>query len=143
MMMSAIFAPVNGMGKQTISEYIYRVLPLAKHNASECGIPASITLAQAILESAGGTSDVARDKNNHFGIKHGKEYRRFSDVFECYRFHAEFMCLHYSRAIGKPAAHWLKYCRGYGGKDYWHHVRRIWQHYGLERYDRNTYSWKA
>lgn len=33
------------------------------------GIPASITLAQGLLESAAGESDLARKGNNHFGIK--------------------------------------------------------------------------
>ena len=33
------------------------------------GVPASIKLAQAILESRSGTSDFARSSNNHFGIK--------------------------------------------------------------------------
>jgi flagellum-specific peptidoglycan hydrolase FlgJ len=33
------------------------------------GIPASITMAQAIIESNGGASKLARESNNHFGIK--------------------------------------------------------------------------
>ena len=38
------------------------------------GIPASITLAQGILESAGGKSQLARNENNHFGIKASKSW---------------------------------------------------------------------
>ncbi|EXY33663.1 mannosyl-glycoendo-beta-N-acetylglucosaminidase family protein [Bacteroides fragilis str. 3397 T10] len=33
------------------------------------GIPASVTLAQGILESSNGQSRLARNENNHFGIK--------------------------------------------------------------------------
>ena len=33
------------------------------------GIPASVILAQGILESANGQSQLARNENNHFGIK--------------------------------------------------------------------------
>ena len=33
------------------------------------GIPASVTLAQGILESASGQSRLAQNENNHFGIK--------------------------------------------------------------------------
>lgn len=37
------------------------------------GIPASITMAQAIIESGAGKSKVALEANNHFGVKAGKE----------------------------------------------------------------------
>lgn len=39
------------------------------------GIPASITLAQGLLESGNGNSSLARDANNHFGIKCTAEWR--------------------------------------------------------------------
>ena len=40
----------------------------------EHGIPASITMAQGILESGSGSSDLATQANNHFGIKCGSEW---------------------------------------------------------------------
>ncbi|MCB0577005.1 MAG: glucosaminidase domain-containing protein, partial [Saprospiraceae bacterium] len=48
------------------------------------GIPASITLAQGILESGAGTSELAQNANNHFGIKcgtgwNGKTYQKKDD----------------------------------------------------------------
>ena len=54
------------------------------------GIPASITLAQAILESGDGNSDLARKSNNHFGIKchdwKGKKVYHDDDKrHECFR----------------------------------------------------------
>lgn len=55
------------------------------------GIPASITLAQGMLESANGNSTLARKANNHFGIKctddwSGKRYYRDDDrPNECFR----------------------------------------------------------
>lgn len=53
-------------------------------------IPASITLAQGILESASGNSDLAREGNNHFGIKchdwTGKKmYKDDDSKGECFR----------------------------------------------------------
>lgn len=58
---------------QTRSEireaYIERWAPVAIREMQMYGIPASITLAQAILESGDGTSELAREGNNHFGIK--------------------------------------------------------------------------
>lgn len=38
------------------------------------GIPASVTLAQGILESSNGESQLARKENNHFGIKATEEW---------------------------------------------------------------------
>ena len=58
------------------------------------GIPASITMAQAILESAAGKSELATKANNHFGIKctsdwPGKSYHYDDDkANECFRHYA-------------------------------------------------------
>ena len=50
-------------------EYIDRYKEYAKDQMRRYGIPASVTLAQGILESASGQSQLARNENNHFGIK--------------------------------------------------------------------------
>ena len=42
----------------------------------EYSIPASITLAQGILESGSGESDLAVESNNHFGIKCHRDWER-------------------------------------------------------------------
>lgn len=71
------------------------------------GIPASITLAQGILESGSGNSDLAKFANNHFGIKctlewKGQSYfknddqandcfRVYKDAQESYKDHSEFL----------------------------------------------------
>lgn len=51
------------------SDYISKYAPIAILNMQEHGIPASITLAQAVLESGAGQGELARKSNNHFGIK--------------------------------------------------------------------------
>src|SRR5690606_17100269 len=49
--------------------YIDTYKYLAIDEMERSGIPASIKLAQAIIESDGGVSRLARESNNHFGIK--------------------------------------------------------------------------
>lgn len=53
----------------TRQEYISKFAPLAVEQMEQYGIPASITLAQGILESGNGTSDLTVYAYNHFGIK--------------------------------------------------------------------------
>lgn len=75
-------------------EYILKYSDLAVECQKEHGIPASITMAQGILESAAGESKLAKECNNHFGIKcgnswYGKSMRKNDDAigecFRCYR----------------------------------------------------------
>ncbi len=56
-------------------EYIQRYKEIAMNEMKRTGIPASIKLAQGILESGAGTSVLARKANNHFGMKCGTEWR--------------------------------------------------------------------
>lgn len=53
----------------TCNAYIQQYAPLALQEMREYGIPASITLAQGLLESNAGESRLSRESNNHFGIK--------------------------------------------------------------------------
>lgn len=54
--------------------YIENYKSVAKDNMIRTGIPASITLGQAILESGAGTGPLSVQANNHFGIKCHKEW---------------------------------------------------------------------
>lgn len=54
---------------QSVSDYVGLYKDLAINEMNRTGIPASITLAQGIIESDCGRSSLARDANNHFGIK--------------------------------------------------------------------------
>ncbi len=56
-------------------DYINQYKDLAISHMKDYKIPASITLAQGILESGAGTSQLARKSNNHFGIKCGSSWR--------------------------------------------------------------------
>jgi predicted transposase YbfD/YdcC len=65
-------------------DYISNYVEIAQEEMQRTGIPASIKLAQAILESDMGRSDLANEANNHFGIKcgnswPGKEFYKHDD----------------------------------------------------------------
>lgn len=72
-------------------EYIEVFKEIAKQNMRDYGIPASITLAQGILESGSGKGDLTRRSNNHFGIKCHKgwqgdrAYHDDDEIGECFR----------------------------------------------------------
>ncbi|HLP20318.1 MAG TPA: glucosaminidase domain-containing protein [Chitinophagales bacterium] len=77
--------------KQDILQYIERYKQIAIDEMVRSKIPASITIAQGILESGAGTSVLSRNSNNHFGIKckedwtGGKYYHDDDKPQECFR----------------------------------------------------------
>lgn len=93
--------------RYTPEEYIAEWKDVAVRKMKEHGIPASITLAQGLLESGNGNSELAREGNNHFGIKctpdwtGGRTYhdddkkddcfRKYKDAAQSYEDHAKFL----------------------------------------------------
>lgn len=75
-------------------DYIEAYREIAVKKMHEYGIPASITLAQGILESGSGKSALAVEANNHFGIKCHKEWTGMTYTMdddtknECFRKYA-------------------------------------------------------
>jgi flagellum-specific peptidoglycan hydrolase FlgJ len=71
--------------------YVEKYKDIAIKEMKRTGIPASITLAQAILESGSGESNLAKSANNHFGIKcktewtGPKTYQNDDAKNECFR----------------------------------------------------------
>jgi len=77
--------------------YIFQFSAIAMQEMKLYGIPASITLAQGILESANGQGNLTKRSNNHFGIKcngwkGAKVYHDDDKAQECFRkyTHAEY-----------------------------------------------------
>jgi LysM repeat protein len=72
-------------------DYVEKYKGIAIREMKRTGIPASITLAQGILESASGESILAKNANNHFGIKCKTEwtgpkiYKDDDSKHECFR----------------------------------------------------------
>ncbi len=93
--------------KITKEEYINLYKDIALEKMNMYGIPASITLAQGILESGHGNSTLARKANNHFGIKCHNEwtgktfhmdddeenecFRKYKNPFESFKDHSVFL----------------------------------------------------
>lgn len=92
--LTLLLAPVLAQadkGDQTPEQYIAQWKDVAVKKMQEHGIPASITLAQGILESRSGNSVLAVKANNHFGIKctrdwtGGKVYHDDDKKDDCFR----------------------------------------------------------
>jgi len=72
-------------------QYIKKYAPIAVSEMHKYNVPASITLAQGILESGNGRSQLASKSNNHFGIKchtgwkGAKVYHDDDEKGECFR----------------------------------------------------------
>lgn len=93
--------------KSDIIIYISKYKNSAIKKMNEYKIPASITLAQGILESGAGTSELAINSNNHFGIKCGSNwsgetylkdddsakecFRKYPSIDDCYNDHSLFL----------------------------------------------------
>jgi len=87
--------------------YIAQWKDVALQQQEDYGIPASITMAQALLESAAGRSELAVNAKNHFGIKcsgawfggvyyydddsKGECFRQYYDATESFKDHSEFL----------------------------------------------------
>ena len=90
-----------------IGNYVLKYKDIAMSNMKAYGIPASIILAQGILESGAGKGDLAISANNHFGIKchvgwngetvrHDDDssqecFRKYNEAGESYKDHALFL----------------------------------------------------
>ena len=93
--------------RQTREEYVEKYKAIAIAHMERYGIPASITMAQGILESDSGNSLLSTSSNNHFGIKckkhwtgdrvyhdddaKGECFRAYPSVEASYQDHADFL----------------------------------------------------
>ena len=144
---------------QSYQTYINQYKDLAIEQMLRYRIPASITLAQGLFESRAGQSDLARQGNNHFGIKchnwtgptqyhdddaHGECFRVYQDAKESYEDHSRFLAKQprYSRLFSlnttdyKGWAHGLKSCGYATNPQYANKLIQIIELYRLQDYDK-------
>jgi len=91
-LLSCLFIQIGwAQNNPTTIAYISQFKDIAMKEMKRTGVPASITLAQAILESNSGESNLAKNHNNHFGIKcksdwtGAKAYQDDDAKLECFR----------------------------------------------------------
>ncbi len=91
----------------TQQEYVQKYKDIAIEEMKRMGVPAAITLAQGLLETENGNSDLLKQSNNHFGIKckstwtaetvshdddaPGECFRKYKTAEDSYRDHSNFL----------------------------------------------------
>ena len=144
------------------ARYIARYAPIAVNEMYRTGVPASITLAQGIIESASGLSTLAVDGNNHFGIKchnswNGRTmradddrknecFRAYDSAEESFRDHSDFLryrdrykfLFDFQTTDYKSWAYGLKQAGYATDPSYASKLIKCVEDYGLSRYDRMT-----
>ncbi len=145
-------------------KYIREWAPTAVREMYRSGVPASITLAQGMLESRCGLSDLAAKGNNHFGIKCHSDwkggsmradddrkaecFRVYGSADESFRDHSDFLryrdrykfLFDYDVTDYKAWAHGLKKAGYATDPSYSSKLIKLIEDYGLDRYDSSPAS---
>lgn len=155
-------APVSSQQllKQQSLEYIQRYHKIAIQEMKKYGVPASISLAQGLIESRAGTSSLAVNNNNHFGMKcfsknckkghcsnftddtHKDFFKKFANPKDSWRAHSELLSSGRYARLRKYGRDYRSWARGlktagyatdpnYAGK-----LIGIIERYDLHQYDR-------
>ena len=148
-------------GASAYQSYIDQYKDLAIEQMLRYNIPASITLAQGLFESAAGRSNLTRSGNNHFGIKchgwtgkrtyhdddaAGECFRAYDNARQSYEDHSRFLATQsrYARLFSlkrtdyRGWARGLKQCGYATNPQYASKLTQIIELYGLNKYDRAT-----
>ncbi len=151
-------ARVIAAKRQRVREYLRRYAATARGEMRDHGVPASITLAQGLLESNAGDSKLAVNSNNHFGIKcrskclgctcrnYGDDtrydmFRVFDSVADSFREHSvllnspRYAKLKRHGVDYRKWAHGLKQCGYATDKRYAEKLITIIENLNLQQYD--------
>ena len=103
-----VFSVGNIFGQgMTVNDYLAKYKDFAIREMKRMGVPAAISLAQGLLETENGNSDLVKKSNNHFGIKckgtwnaetvshdddeQGECFRSYKSAEDSYRDHSNFL----------------------------------------------------
>lgn len=147
----------------SLNDYIDKYKGIAIMEMQRTGIPASITLAQGIIESNYGNSTLAMGSNNHFGIKcrnwqgastrlHDDKpnecFRKYEHPYESFIDHSYFLCnseryktlFNYSPTDYRSWAQGLQKAHYASSKRYARIISSVIEFYGLHYYDTSRYQ---
>ena len=152
------------------SDYVDKYAEAAMEQMRKYGIPASVTLAQGILESASGQSELSRKGNNHFGIKAtrtwldgggrylvytddkpNEKFCQYASVADSYEHHSLFLRgnKRYSNLFELSPDDYVGWTRGLqedgyaSSKQYASSLQSLIRQHGLDRYDRQVMQEKG
>ena len=148
--------------KDSYERYILTYYPIAVEQMERHNIPASITLAQGLLESGAGNSKLSRSSNNHFGIKADKSwkgkrtssmdngklcyFRKYNSVRDSYEDHSMFLVnrQRYASLFKLKKSDYKGWAKGLKKAGYAEDpayptkLISLIERYGLQRYDEYT-----
>lgn len=156
-------APVSArqLTEEMTRDYIERFHKMATTEMEKYGVPASICLAQGLIESRAGDSKLARNNNNHFGIKcfsrhcpkghctnftddtHKDFFRKYQNPWESWRAHSQMLSTgRYARLKkhGRDYRQWAYGLKKLGyatDRTYAEKLIDIIERYKLQQYDRS------
>ena len=144
----------------SVRDYIETFVEMAQYEMKAYGIPASITLAQGILESGSGMGKLTLNTNNHFGIKchsnwdgeqafydddkRGECFRKYNHPMYSYRDHSKFLSSRsrYAFLFNYSVRNYKKWAKGLRqagyatDKRYSHKLIALIDKYKLYKYDK-------
>lgn len=128
-------APSDKLDKLSAEEFIEKYSPYAVQSWKKYGVPASITLAQGLVESSAGNSKGARVARNFFGIKCFSKHHKwccvkanddsnadsfviFNSPKESFEGHAKFLCKPRYKSLHKFGRNYKSWAYGLKSKGY-------------------------
>jgi flagellum-specific peptidoglycan hydrolase FlgJ len=156
-------APVetSDLFSEQAEDYVERFHNIAVSEMRKFGVPASISLAQGLIESRAGTSKLAVNNNNHFGIKcfsrnckkghctnftddtHKDFFRKFKNPWESWRAHSQLLAAGRYTQLKKHGTDYRKWAYGLRSigyatdRNYAEKLIGIIERYELYKYDRS------
>lgn len=155
-------APVGAseLLKEQSLDYIQKYSKIARDEMKQFGIPASISLAQGLIESRAGTSKLAVNNNNHFGMKcfsrncrkghcsnftddtHKDFFKKFPSAWESWRAHSQLLASGRYAKLKKHGRNYRAWAQGLKSvgyatdRTYAEKLIGIIERYNLDQFDR-------